>query len=281
MTPRLTRATFVVFLLLTLGVAANAIFMQTGQNGAGESRIAQERARQAAEAERARRLAIGKATPPPMAQAVTPAGPAKDNVAAETKKPETPARPEKAGVKEPPVPARLSGLRSENFNIAVLKVDGANDPQNGDGAPETVRAIQRELLQRQYGPIAQDGVPNLATRAAILAFEKDHGFALTGEANEALLKRILMGASADRGEAANAGKVKTSQAEHVIRTVQQSLVALGYQPGKIDGRTGDETVRAIREFEMDQGAAPTGRVSADLVARLGRVAGAGKLTPAR
>ncbi len=272
MTPRLTRATFGVFLLLTLGVAANAIFMQTSETGAGEARIAQERARLAAEAERARRLAIGKASQPPMAQVVGPVVPAKESAAAEAKKP---------GAKETPVPARLSGLRSENFNIAVLKVDGANDPQNGDGSADTVRAIQRELISRQYGPIAQDGVPNLATRAAILAFEKDHGFALTGEANEAFLKRILMGASADRAEAANAGKVKTAQAEQVIRTVQQSLVGLGYQPGKIDGRTGEETVRAIREFEMDQGAVPTGRVSADLVARLGRVAGAGKLTPAR
>ena len=35
----------------------------------------------------------------------------------------------------------------------------------------------------------------LATRAAIMAFEHDHGLALTGEASEALLKRILLGAA--------------------------------------------------------------------------------------
>lgn len=261
MRPALTRATLIGALLLTLAVAANALLFQSG----GPGRAAAERVRQAAEADRARRLAIDK-----MPEAVK-----------EAKKPDVPALAEKPAAKEPPVPARLSGLKSESFNAAVMKVEPAFGSNTGDAAPDTIRAIQRELIQRGYGPITQDGVPGLSTRAAILAFEKDAGFALTAEASDALLKRILLGASADRNEAANAGKVKSTQAEQVIRTVQQSLAGLGYQPGKIDGRVGEESERAIREFEMDQGTTPTGRVSADLVVRLSRAAGAGKLSAAR
>ena len=54
--------------------------------------------------------------------------------------------------------------------------------------------------------------------------------------------------------------------------MQQWLAALGYQPGRIDGRPGEETVEAIRDFEMDKGLVPRGRVSAELVARLSEAA---------
>jgi peptidoglycan hydrolase-like protein with peptidoglycan-binding domain len=58
----------------------------------------------------------------------------------------------------------------------------------------------------------------------------------------------------------------------VIRSVQQWLAALGYQPGRIDGRPGEDTAKAIRDFEMDKGMVPRGRVSAELVSRLSEAA---------
>jgi peptidoglycan hydrolase-like protein with peptidoglycan-binding domain len=62
--------------------------------------------------------------------------------------------------------------------------------------------------------------------------------------------------------------VGSGHAEQVIRSVQQRLAALGYQPGRIDGRPSEETAKAIRDFEMDKGLVPRGRVSAELVTRL-------------
>lgn len=122
-----------------------------------------------------------------------------------------------------------------------------------------------------------DGVPGLLTRAAIMAFEHDNRMALTGEATETLLKRLLLGQSAGKVNASDAGKVRSDQAEIVLRTVQQSLAALGYQPGKVDGRVGEETERAIREFEMDHGLDPTGRVSAELFSRLAKAVSSTKV----
>ena len=49
-----------------------------------------------------------------------------------------------------------------------------------------------------------------------------------------------------------------------VRTVQQSLVALDYNPGVIDGLMGNATVSAIRQFQSDAGHLVTGRVDATL-----------------
>jgi peptidoglycan hydrolase-like protein with peptidoglycan-binding domain len=48
----------------------------------------------------------------------------------------------------------------------------------------------------------------------------------------------------------------------VIRTVQQRLAALGYRIGRVDGWLGEDTVKAIRDFEMDKGLVPKGRICA-------------------
>ena len=141
---------------------------------------------------------------------------------------------------------------------------GAAEP-----GPETVRAIQRELNQRGYGPVSTDGVMRPVTRAAIMSFEQDSRLPLTGEASDALLARLVLGGTAiERQTASNAGQVQSQHAEDTIRQVQRMLAANGYRPGPADGRLGNATVDAIRAFEQDQGLQPKGRVSAEVVGRL-------------
>ena len=85
---------------------------------------------------------------------------------------------------------------------------------------------------------------------------------------------MLSGAPAVRPPDPNARKIKSPEAEQVVRTVQHSLTSLGYDPGRIDGRVGDDTERAIRQFETASGLTPTGRVSAELFSQLARAIGA-------
>src|SRR5215510_15447168 len=175
-----------------------------------------------------------------------------------------------------PVPARDSerssraeqGLRIARFAAEPGSIDSAAAGPGEVTDAETVRAIQRELKLHGYGPVPVNGIMGLATRAAIMAFEHDHGMRLSAQASERLLKRIVLGdiepaevsdSVADRGASARAAEV--------IRSVQQWLAALGYQPGQTDGRLGEETVTAIREFEVDKGMVPRGRISAELVGR--------------
>src|SRR5262249_8090029 len=155
---------------------------------------------------------------------------------------------------------RIARFAAEPANIAPA----AAGPSEGTDA-ETVRAIQRELKLRGYGPVPVNGTIGLATRAAIMAFEHDHGMALSAEASERLLKRIVLGAEPANVNTGVVDRGVSPRAAEVIRSVQQWLAALGYQPGQTDGRLAEETVKAIRDFEVDKGLVPRGHVSAELV----------------
>ncbi len=143
--------------------------------------------------------------------------------------------------------------------------------------PEIVKGVQRLLGQKGYEPGALDGIVGLGTRAAIMAYEHDNGLPVSGEPSEPLL-RHLQGVPPAVAATPHSRQrpLRSPGAEHVVRSVQQSLAQLGYFSGKIDGRSTDETLRAIREFEMDQGMMPTGRISAQLITKLGRVNGSAK-----
>ncbi len=54
-----------------------------------------------------------------------------------------------------------------------------------------------------------------------------------------------------------------------VKRVQESLVALGYDPGPIDGLVGPRTVSALRKFESDNGLPVRGQLSSELMTRIG------------
>jgi peptidoglycan hydrolase-like protein with peptidoglycan-binding domain len=172
-------------------------------------------------------------------------------------------------------PARAAPPRavSEQEAPALRIARFAAEPQpQGGGASaagvshETVRAIQVELAAQGFGPVPNDGSLGLATRAAIMAYEHDHGLALTAMPSEQLLKRLLLGGG-DGTPAHPAAEATTGEAKQVIASVERALADLGYLPGS-DGRFTAETERAIREFELDKGLVPKGRISAELVRQL-------------
>jgi peptidoglycan hydrolase-like protein with peptidoglycan-binding domain len=136
---------------------------------------------------------------------------------------------------------------------------------------EIVRGIQRELNTRGYDAGQPDGVAGLVTRAAIMAYEFDYGFALTATPSQELLSRIVLGSSAPAANRPKGFGGVTGDAEGVVRMTEQALASLGYQPGKADGKISDQTARAIREFELDQKLPESGRVSGPLMSRLLRL----------
>ncbi len=153
--------------------------------------------------------------------------------------------------------------------------------EGGGDRAELTRAIQRELRAKGYEAGTVDGVAGLVTRAAIMAYEADRGFSLTGEPDEALLERLVLGAEGKAPPAGAAPGATGPEAERVIRAVQRGLASIGLRPGAIDGRLSAETVKAIRAFEVAQKLPESGRISGSLVARLARVAGQGTLTETR
>jgi peptidoglycan hydrolase-like protein with peptidoglycan-binding domain len=173
---------------------------------------------------------------------------------------------------ELPPPAKSQRGAEVSKRTAQLKPDSAKVDATPEALPdeastETIKGIQRELARLGYGQIGSDGIIRPVTRAAIMAYEYDHRLPLTGEATEALLSRLVLGPPA-AADASGSREVRSPHAETMIRLVQRALVAAGYRPGAIDGRLSADTLSAIRVFEEDQGLAPRGRISAEVVSRL-------------
>ncbi len=268
MTPTQARAAFGAFLLLSSAIVANALFMQNSPEAVALAKEKAARVAAQAELRRAQSLSVDGVDQKRARRRLEWRGGGKAGRVATSGRPSS-AKPD----------SQFDPSRSA---VGELPKSAQKKLSKLDERATTVRAVQRELSARGYQPGHNDGVPGLVTRAAVMAFEYDNNLSITGEPSEGLLRRIVLGASynSDTGR----GKLATganSQAAHVTRTVQQSLLGMGYQPGSPDGVVGADTSRAIREFEMDHGLTPTGRVSGHLVAQLARLAGRGRLASKR
>ena len=262
MTPSHARYTVCAFVLLSAGVAANIMFFQSGQ---GVGRAKADRTQQRIEADRARRLNADQA-----ADKVTVSGP-------------LPAQQPSIINAQPVAATKVEAKRLPDAARKPVDLPAADAQLPGGvaDAPEIVASIQRELQTRGYEPGVPDGVAGTVTRAAIMAWEHDHGLTPTGEATEAVMKAIVLGVSGATAAQITTQwqalpKEKRQRSEQLVRTVQQSLSALGYTPGKVSGRMNEDTERAIREFEMDQNLSQSGRISGPLISRLGRLTTAGR-----
>ncbi|MEO1205941.1 MAG: peptidoglycan-binding domain-containing protein [Pseudomonadota bacterium] len=145
-------------------------------------------------------------------------------------------------------------------------------------AIEIARSIQVALKTKGYAPGPADGVPGLMTRAALMAFEHDHGLALSADVTQKRLEMLIYGVPENlKHQGALASLQVGPIARDVIRTVQGSLKTVGYDTGPVDGTMSLQMSRAISEFEADQGLAETGRISGKLMAKLVSMASQGKL----
>lgn len=246
MTPHHARLAVGVFVLLSAGVAVNILWLQGTYNTKGV-RGAMEWPGQRAAADRAKRLAID-----PLPD-LRDQPPATHTMSASPIVQATPRADARAGQAD----------------------TAAAETATGELA-EITTAIQRELQSRGYQPGAPDGVAGAITRAAIMAWEFDHGLALTGEPTEILKKTIVLGLTPASAALILAQwqalpKDRRARAEQLIKWTQQSLSALGYNIGRVTGRINEDTERAIREFEMDQKLPAGGRISAPLVARIAKL----------
>lgn len=283
MSPAHHRYVFGAFALMIAGVMTNVMLLQPAQAPGTAHRSAAD---SKAEAERRQKLALDQ--PADMRQeqlaleslikraAATSMTGAPDGSVAQVRTTSGRMQPTSTQIAMEQGPRRFARLRQDAAQASAA--DRLPDVPDVEGNADVIKAIQRELTGRGYGPLVADGVPGLVTRAAVMAFEHDSRLPLTGEATGRLLGRLQLSAAQAALLPADpaAGKVRSQQAELVIRTVQQSLAALGYQVGKGDGRSSDDVARAIQEFELDEGLTPTGRVSAEVFARLGRVVAAAK-----
>ena len=149
--------------------------------------------------------------------------------------------------------------------IAPEPADGFRDP----GTNATVRASEQD---RQVNPVESipsaetaDGVSEPGTTRAGQAYggDQDTESAERGPAQEGAARPDALGTPESVEET-------PADRRRLIRDIQRSLKALGYEPGPIDGLYGPQTKRAIQAFEGDIGMTPTGDPTTELWRRVQR-----------
>lgn len=179
-----------------------------------------------------------------------------------------------------PMPKQKKLAAEDSFSKPKLASTSGVIVLNAGVNADTTHKVQLELRARGYDPGEADGVPSLATRAAIMAYEHDNSLPLTASPSNDFLNKLVQGVTGSQiapPSMAYEPKVVSAQRQQIVRTVQQSLTAIGYSPGTIDGLMGVATTRAIRAFEIDQNMPETGRISGRLIRRLSDLAKQGRL----
>lgn len=140
-------------------------------------------------------------------------------------------------------------------------IDPASQPPAGapeDAQPGLILEAQQALAALGFykGPV--DGLVGPAHEDAVRTYQAMHGLPVTGIVTRPVLDHMQMTATVE----------SASQTDIVVHKVQRELAKLGYSPGSIDGRLGEQTREAIRVFEADRGWPVTGQISNELLAEL-------------
>lgn len=136
--------------------------------------------------------------------------------------------------------------------------------------------LQTALTDLGYYDGIVDGLNGPQTRTAIIKYEKKHQLGGRGQPTSGLLDHIKLNQRIL--DAVNqTSSVPQSDAKKKVRLVQLGLSELGYTPGPIDGRLGEQTVQAIKSFELDRRLKVTGRVTNALIHELHKTTGLSSL----
>ena len=133
---------------------------------------------------------------------------------------------------------------------------------------QDVLAMQNALIELGY-QITADGAFGKNTRAAVIAFQKDHSLKADGLAGNQTLTLLYSLAGTPPGGSSGGGGSSVgsdtlgpgSTGEAVIR-LQQMLQLLGYDLAT-DGQYGQSTSSAVRQFQADYGLRVDGIAGAD------------------
>jgi peptidoglycan hydrolase-like protein with peptidoglycan-binding domain len=166
---------------------------------------------------------------------------------------------------------QLQASADADLSVRTASIDRAttdlSTPEVAPADAKLTASIQRELTDRGYGCGAINGKAGLMTRSAIMAFEFDQHFQLTGEPSDELLRRILLGLTAGTNDPLLPPGEKAGR---IIAGAQRLLRRLGYDPGQVNGQLTEPMRKALRMFEADAGMIPKGRVSGEVMAEITR-----------
>lgn len=168
-------------------------------------------------------------------------------------------------------PKRLDGVFDSNTTSAVKRYQTSrnlsSDGKVGDGTWSKLKSdispIQTALKEKGYYTGSVDGVAGNETYNALLKFQSDNGLTADGMAGKGTLDKLY--ASTSSKPLLQLGSTGTYVVE-----LQTKLINLGYScgDGGADGIFGDDTYRAVRMFQQNNGLSVDGKVGNNTWAKL-------------
>jgi peptidoglycan hydrolase-like protein with peptidoglycan-binding domain len=169
------------------------------------------------------------------------------------------------GVLDDPTRAKLGMETAAPGDDSAAAADGPAGPAPD---PATMEA-QSQLTKAGYYTGPMDGKGGEGTTAAIRQYQHETGLPATGQLDEATRAGLGLGTSAPAtdGPAGPAPDPATMEA-------QSQLSKAGYYTGPQDGKGGESTTAAIKQYQHDNGLPATGELDELTRARLGLQAAA-------
>ena len=164
--------------------------------------------------------------------------------------------------------------------VLLCGAASAQSYRYGDSAEE-IETIQQALEDLDYYYADITGHFGSKTEAAVRKFQRRHGLAQTGAADEQTLAILYREAGIDaivtedetQEEAPDAQLLRKGSAGEAVRALQSALDELGYYRGTVTGRYGNLTKEAVRRFQRDHGLSSDGVAGPITLEKLRKEAG--------
>ena len=144
-------------------------------------------------------------------------------------------------------------------------------------ADDLHRFVQKKLAASGHYNGKVDGLPGSMTNAAIRRFQLAHNLKVTGELNHQTLAKLGLDGGVSAPDYSAIGRLFSSgplaRAEvndqvEAIRKTQEKLAAAGFYAGPHNGMPSVSLVKALEDWQFEQGFAPTGRIDSRTASRL-------------
>ena len=144
-------------------------------------------------------------------------------------------------------------------------------------ADDLLRSVQKRLAASGYYKGKVDGLPGSMTNAAIRRFQLANNLKVTGELNHQTLAKLGLNGGAPAPDYSAIGRLfsngplaraEANEQVEAIRKTQEKLAAAGFYAGPHNGMPSISLVKALEDWQREQGFAPTGRIDSHTASRL-------------
>lgn len=133
------------------------------------------------------------------------------------------------------------------------------------GRNPNIEEIQQMLKDLKFYAGAVDGKMGSQTRKALEAFQKENNISVTGRVDAKTLHELRRQTLLKAKDADTPVRRRTSPSgqkiSYDIKNIQALLQKAGFYKGKIDGKMGPQTVKAIKQFQRSKNLKESGVIN--------------------